>query len=174
MRQVHSLKAAGFDPVTYDQVSVEPTSTSFMDAARFVEKEGPFAALCSLGGGSSMDTAKAAILYACHPPPQVCIVRRRCSKPSLGGSIWGCARLLGLFLVCGLVLVYLGIHQILHRAITYLMQKPGIDPFLHYVNAPVGSGAAVPPLGLIPHIAIPSTAGTGSEATGFAICKLEV
>lgn len=71
--QIQSLKSAGFEPVTYADVHVEPSSTTFLDAARFLKQEGPFGAVVSFGGGSSMDTAKAAILYSCHPPPEVCM-----------------------------------------------------------------------------------------------------
>ncbi|HVH44348.1 MAG TPA: hydroxyacid-oxoacid transhydrogenase, partial [Labilithrix sp.] len=40
-----------------------------------------------------------------------------------------------------------------------------------YVNAPVGAGIAVPGL-LPPHIACPTTSGTGSELTGIAVFDL--
>lgn len=43
--------------------------------------------------------------------------------------------------------------------------------FLAYVNAPVGEGRAVPSP-LAPHIACPTTSGTGSEVTGIAIFDL--
>jgi alcohol dehydrogenase class IV len=70
-RQNNSLRSAGFEPVTYADVHVEPTNTTFLDCARFLKQEGPFGAVISFGGGSSMDTAKAGILYSCHPPPEV-------------------------------------------------------------------------------------------------------
>ena len=66
----------------------------------------------SVGGGSVIDTAKAANLYATHPAD-----------------------------------------------------------FLSYVNPPVGDGTPVPGP-LKPHIACPTTSGTGSEVTGIAIFDL--
>ena len=43
--------------------------------------------------------------------------------------------------------------------------------FLSYVNPPVGEGTPVPGP-LKPHIACPTTSGTGSEVTGIAIFDL--
>ena len=106
-----SLKAAGIDVVLYDEVKVEPTDQSFLAAARFAA-EGGFNGYVSVGGGSVIDTCKAASLYASHPAP-----------------------------------------------------------FLDYVNAPIGAGRAVPGP-LQPHIACPTTCGTGSECTGIAIFDL--
>lgn len=108
-----SLKAAGIDFAVYDEVRVEPTDHSFRQASRFAQ-EGRFDGFVSVGGGSVMDTCKAANLYSSHPAD-----------------------------------------------------------FLTYVNAPVGDGKPVPGA-LKPHIACPTTAGTGSEATGIAIFDLLV
>ena len=106
-----SLAAAGLDAVPYTQVRVEPTDGSFQDAARFAtETRGD--GYVSLGGGSVMDTCKAANLYATHPAD-----------------------------------------------------------FLAYVNAPVGEGRPVPGP-LKPHLACPTTTGTGSEVTGITIFDL--
>jgi hydroxyacid-oxoacid transhydrogenase len=94
--------------VVYDDVEVEPTDASFKAAARFAQ-EGNFDGFISVGGGSVMDTCKAANLYASYPAD-----------------------------------------------------------FLTYINAPTGGGQPVP--GPVkPHIACPTTTGTGSEATGIAI-----
>jgi len=106
-----SLKGAGLDVVVYDEVRVEPTDESFLAAARFAG-EGKFDGYVSLGGGSVIDTCKAANLYATHPAD-----------------------------------------------------------FLTYVNAPIGAGQPVPGP-LKPHIACPTTCGTGSECTGIAIFDL--
>ena len=106
-----SLVAAGVDVVAYTDVHVEPTDASFRDAARFAQ-ECDADGYVSLGGGSVIDTCKAANLYATHPAD-----------------------------------------------------------FLAYVNAPIGEGKAVPGP-LRPHIACPTTAGTGSEVTGIAIFDL--
>src|ERR1700682_5491076 len=106
-----SLGKAGIDPVFYDEISVEPTTASFQAAARFAS-EGKFDGYVSVGGGSVMDTCKAANLYATHPAD-----------------------------------------------------------FMSYVNAPIGGGQKVPGP-LKPHIACPTTAGTGSENTGLAIFNL--
>ena len=45
------------------------------------------------------------------------------------------------------------------------------DSFLAYVNAPIGEGRNVPGP-LKPHIACPTTCGTGSECTGIAVFDL--
>lgn len=103
-----SVLAAGLDVAVYDEVHVEPTDASFRAAAAFA-KDGRFDGYLSVGGGSVIDTCKAAALYATYP-----------------------AEL---------------------RA---------------YVNAPVGEGRAVPGP-LPPHVACPTTCGTGSECTGIAV-----
>jgi alcohol dehydrogenase class IV len=103
-----SLRAAGVDVAVYDEVKVEPTDESFRSAARFAA-EGRFDGYVSVGGGSVIDSCKAANLYATHPAE-----------------------------------------------------------FLDYVNAPIGAGKAVPGA-LKPHIACPTTCGTGSECTGIAV-----
>ena len=106
-----SLAAAGVDVAVYDEVAIEPTDASFQDAARFAA-EGRFDGYVSVGGGSVMDTCKAANLYATHPAE-----------------------------------------------------------FMTYVNAPIGAGQKVP--GAVqPHIACPTTSGTGSETTGISIFNL--
>jgi hydroxyacid-oxoacid transhydrogenase len=106
-----SLLAAGLDVVVFTDVHVEPTDQSFLDAARFATEARPDGYV-SLGGGSVIDTCKAANLFATHPAD-----------------------------------------------------------FLAYVNAPVGEGRAVPGP-LKPHIACPTTSGTGSEVTGITIFDL--
>jgi alcohol dehydrogenase class IV len=44
-------------------------------------------------------------------------------------------------------------------------------PVMEYVNPPIGAGRR-PPSPLLPHLAIPTTAGTGSEATTVAVLDL--
>lgn len=106
-----SLRAAGLDVVVYTDVRVEPTDESFQAATAFALEARPDGYV-SVGGGSVIDTAKAANLYASHPAD-----------------------------------------------------------FLEYVNPPVGAGTPVPGP-LAPHIACPTTSGTGSEVTGIAIFDL--
>uniref|UniRef100_A0A8C2UQ50 Hydroxyacid-oxoacid transhydrogenase, mitochondrial n=1 Tax=Chinchilla lanigera TaxID=34839 RepID=A0A8C2UQ50_CHILA len=61
-----SLVKNGINFQLYDNVRVEPTDTSFMDAIEFAKK-GAFDAYVAVGGGSTMDTCKAANLYASSP-----------------------------------------------------------------------------------------------------------
>ena len=106
-----SLRAAGIDVIAFTDVHVEPTDESFRKASAFASDVKPDGYV-SVGGGSVIDTAKAANLYASYPAD-----------------------------------------------------------FLAYVNAPVGAGTPVPGP-LAPHIACPTTSGTGSEVTGIAIFDL--
>src|SRR5919106_324683 len=106
-----SLRAAGADVALYDEVKVEPTDRSFLDAARFA-MEAEVDGFVSIGGGSVIDTTKAANLYSTHPAE-----------------------------------------------------------LLTYVNAPVGEARPAPGP-LRPHLACPTTSGTGSECTGIAIFDL--
>ncbi|KYR00037.1 iron-containing alcohol dehydrogenase [Tieghemostelium lacteum] len=52
----------------YDRVAIEPTDISFKDATKFMLEQGPFEGIVAIGGGSVMDTAKAANLYSTYPP----------------------------------------------------------------------------------------------------------
>src|SRR6266571_1700225 len=63
---VASLKAAAIGATIYDEVVIEPTTASFKAAATFAA-DGKFDGYVSVGGGSVMDTCKAANLYATHP-----------------------------------------------------------------------------------------------------------
>jgi alcohol dehydrogenase class IV len=103
-----SLRAAGIDVEVYSEVHVEPTDVSFRAATEFA-KTGKFDGYVSVGGGSVIDTCKAAQLYATHPAE-----------------------------------------------------------FRAYVNAPIGDGKPIPGP-LPPHLACPTTCGTGSECTGIAV-----
>ncbi|MDH3475315.1 MAG: iron-containing alcohol dehydrogenase [Rhodospirillales bacterium] len=61
-----ALGAAGVDFAVYDEVRIEPTDGSFQAATRFAQ-EGNFDGFISVGGGSVIDTAKAANLYSTYP-----------------------------------------------------------------------------------------------------------
>ncbi len=61
-----SLSEAGVDVVVYDAVRVEPIDESFLAAARFAQ-DGKFDGFISVGGGSVIDTAKAANLFSTYP-----------------------------------------------------------------------------------------------------------
>ena len=109
---IESLEASKIRYTVYDRVRVEPTDDSFLDAIAFA-REGQYDAYLAVGGGSTIDTAKAVNLYVTYPPAD----------------------------------------------------------FLDYVNPPIGKGLPVPGP-LKPLIAIPTTAGTGSETTGVSIFDL--
>jgi hydroxyacid-oxoacid transhydrogenase len=116
MRPIHtaleSLEANAIAYALYDRVRVEPSEESFLDAIAFAG-QCDYGAIVAVGGGSTIDTAKAVNLYTAYPP----------------------------------------------------------QDFLDYVNPPIGKGLPVPGP-LKPLIAIPTTAGTGSETTGVAIFDL--
>ncbi|HEX5103799.1 MAG TPA: hydroxyacid-oxoacid transhydrogenase [Pirellulaceae bacterium] len=108
---VESLRSARREFEIFDAVETEPTDQAFHAAIEFAGR-GRFDSFVAVGGGSTIDTAKAANLYSTYPAD-----------------------------------------------------------FLDYVNAPIGRG--LPVRGpLKPLIAIPTTAGTGSETTGVAIFDL--
>lgn len=61
-----ALKSARAEFDVFDEVSVEPTDASFRRAIE-VATAGKYNAYLAVGGGSTIDTAKAANLYATHP-----------------------------------------------------------------------------------------------------------
>ena len=61
-----SLANAGIHVAVYDAIEVEPTDRSFKAATAFAV-DGNFDGFVSLGGGSTIDTAKAANLYSTYP-----------------------------------------------------------------------------------------------------------
>ncbi len=105
---LESLSREKLEFSVFDRVGVEPTEASFQEAIAFA-RAGAFDAFVAVGGGSVIDTAKAANLYSVYPAD-----------------------------------------------------------FLEYVNPPIGLGKPVPGP-LKPLVAVPTTAGTGSETTGVAI-----
>ena len=62
-----SLEASGVTFAVYDRVRVEPTDESFLDAIAFA-RQGSYDAIVAVGGGSTIDTAKAVNLYTTYPP----------------------------------------------------------------------------------------------------------
>ncbi len=66
---LESLDSAGINFVLYDRVRVEPTDQSFLDAIAFAKQAPtPYDAYVAVGGGSTIDTAKAVNLYVTYPP----------------------------------------------------------------------------------------------------------
>jgi len=63
---VESLRDNKIPFALFDRVRVEPTDVSFREAIDFAF-EGGFDAFVAVGGGSTMDTAKAANLYSTYP-----------------------------------------------------------------------------------------------------------
>lgn len=107
-----ALTDAGVDVELYAEVKIEPTDVSVLAAADFL-KQTNFEGVVSVGGGSVIDTAKAAMVYAEYPASVAT-----------------------------------------------------------YFAPPVGDGQPVP--GPVkPHIACPTTCGTGSEATGLSVIRFE-
>ncbi|KAJ2742107.1 hypothetical protein GGI20_004719 [Coemansia sp. BCRC 34301] len=110
---VESMERSKINYTVYKDVRVEPSDESFQYAIDAARKYAPDA-IVAVGGGSTIDTAKAANLY----------------------TVFGDAHL------------------------------------LDFVNAPLGKGRPVD-RPLLPLIAVPTTAGTGSECTGAAIFDLK-
>jgi hydroxyacid-oxoacid transhydrogenase len=61
------LAKHGLAVTTYDATHVEPTDESLTHAVDFARAEGPFDAVVAVGGGSSIDTAKAVALLVTNP-----------------------------------------------------------------------------------------------------------
>lgn len=107
-----SLTACSLDVAVFSETRVEPSDTSVGEAIRFLN-DGDFDGIVSVGGGSAMDTAKAAAVYQRYPAT-----------------------------------------------------------FTDYFGAPVGPGIAVPGP-VVPHLACPTTSGTGSECTGLSVIRID-
>ena len=64
------IRAVGLDAQVFDAVRVEPTDASMVAAGEFARSTGPWDAFVAVGGGSSIDTAKAMNLLA-HCPGEL-------------------------------------------------------------------------------------------------------
>ena len=76
-----SIAKVGAEPVLFDRVRTEPTDSTFQEAIRFAI-EGHFDGYVAVGGGSAMDTAKAANLYATYPADLWRTSTARLAEPS--------------------------------------------------------------------------------------------
>lgn len=63
---LEALKTEKIDAVLYSNVRIEPTDHSLKEAVQFAV-DGKFDGFIGVGGGSNMDTAKAANLYSTYP-----------------------------------------------------------------------------------------------------------
>ncbi len=108
---LESLKKAGIDTATFSDIRIEPDDETVERGATFL-RDAHVDGVISLGGGSIMDAAKAALALFCH-----------------GGK--------------------------------------AID----YFAAPIGKGKPIPGP-LLPHIACPTTSGTGSECTSISVLRV--
>ncbi len=106
-----SLADNGIEADIFSEVRIEPCDATVMSAAEFLA-EGDFDGVVSIGGGSVMDTAKAAMVYALYPAD-----------------------------------------------------------FLDYFGPPIGRGKPVPGP-VLPHLACPTTSGTGSECTSLSVIRI--
>lgn len=66
-RLVDELEAAGLEAVLFSDTQVEPTDASLIEAVEFARDRAPFDAIVAIGGGSSIDTAKAVNLLVTNP-----------------------------------------------------------------------------------------------------------
>lgn len=106
-----SLIEAGIDYDIFSEIRIEPDDHTVIAAAKFID-QGRFDGVISLGGGSTIDTAKAAMVYSIYKAD-----------------------------------------------------------FLDYFGPPVGLGKPVPGP-LLPHLACPTTSGTGSECTSVSVLRI--
>ena len=109
---LQSLREAGLDAAIFSEIRIEADDTSVKNAASFIAG-GNFDGVVSVGGGSVMDTAKAAMVYGLYPR----------------------------------------------------------DEFLDYFPPPLGAGEPIPGA-LLPHLACPTTSGTGSECTSLSVFRI--
>ena len=73
------LEEAGIISEVYDDVHVEPTDQSFEAIATFV-KGRDYDGFVAIGGGSSIDLAKAANLLSCYPAPVMDYINKPIGK----------------------------------------------------------------------------------------------
>ena len=73
------LEEAGISSEIYDEVHVEPTDQSFKAIATFV-KGRDYDGFVAIGGGSSIDLAKAANLLSCYPAPVMDYINKPIGK----------------------------------------------------------------------------------------------
>uniref|UniRef100_A0A915C3I7 hydroxyacid-oxoacid transhydrogenase n=1 Tax=Parascaris univalens TaxID=6257 RepID=A0A915C3I7_PARUN len=104
-----SMKSVGLKYKVFDDVQVEPSDASMKKAVNFARQQN-CDSFIAVGGGSAMDTCKAAALYASNPQAD----------------------------------------------------------FLDFAVSPFGK-SLLPTNPMLPVVAVPTTAGTGSETTGVAI-----